>query len=107
MLTKLKEKLSTFREYFCRGGFNIPTEKEIDNAPLVLPEPKMKLAVSETKIDVAPSITSMDWHSPFPVITGGIRGWLRGDFNLPTQKQIDQPKYFSKMSLKYLLRKFR
>lgn len=89
MLTKLKEKLSSFREYFCHGGFNVPTEKEIDDAPLVLPETKSKLAIPEAKIDLASCTISMDWNTPFPVITGGIRGWLRGDFNIPTSKDVD------------------
>lgn len=89
MLTKLKEKLISFREYFCRGGFNIPTERQINEAPLVLPESKTKLAISEAKIDAASNSSVIKCE----IVTGGIRGWLRGDFNLPTQKDIDSPNF--------------
>ena len=66
----------------------------------MLPEPKLKLAVSESKIDAASNTSFIKSE----IVTGGICGWLRGDFNLPTTKEVDGWK--AKPSFKFRVKDF-
>ena len=78
--SKFQKMIHDVKNWF-RGGFNNPTLVQADKMPLVLPEKKMKPAVSFEKIKNASDNHTIEPLNP--VRTKGISAWFRGSFNNP------------------------
>lgn len=70
------------------GSFNMPSEQQIEDAPGELEDQQNEMrrarlmpdAISEKAIEDAPDVMP----EPAPK-----RGWWRGDFNIPTEREVD------------------
>lgn len=79
MLATLKTKLNTISNYLS-GGYNLPTEEQINKAPLVMKEKEYKPLFSEKEIDEAKESTPFGLRR---VRVKGLLGFLNGSYNTP------------------------